>query len=127
MKHFICRKCGNLVATVNYTGKKISCCEERMAELVPGVTEASLEKHTPSLTRRGGVVRVSVGESVGGHPMDKDHSVNWVTLVTDKGNQRKVLNPDDKPEAIFYVGDDERVIKAFAFCNLHGLFVTECE
>lgn len=127
MKHFICKPCGNLVATVNYTGKKLCCCNREMVELVPNVTDASAEKHTPSVKQRGNTVTVYVGEAAGGHPMDKDHSVSWVSLVTDKGNQRKVLNPDEKPEAVFYIGDDERVVKAFAFCNLHGLWVTECK
>ena len=127
MKHFICKPCGNLVATVNYTGKKLSCCGKEMIELTPNVTDASKEKHVPSIKQDGGRVRVYVGEAAGGHPMDRDHSVSWVSLVTDKGNQRKVLNPDEKPEAVFYIGEDERVIKAFAFCNLHGLWVTECK
>ena len=127
MKHFICRPCGNIVATVNYTGKKLSCCHREMEELTPECKQALGDKHTPSLRIDGSRVTVFVGEKVGGHPMDKEHSVEWVSLITDKGNQRKVLDPDARPEATFYIGEDERVIRAFAFCNVHGLFVSECQ
>ena len=127
MKHFICRGCGNLVATVNYTGKKISCCEENMQELTPNVSEASAKKHTPRIEIDGKKVTVFVGEGENAHPMLDEHSVLWVSLVTTEGNQRKVLKPSLEPKAVFYIGENEKVINAFAFCNLHGLWVSKSE
>ena len=122
MKHYVCKSCGNLAAMINDTGRRIGCCGKNMDEVVP-VKEASHEKHTPVLSRQGNTVTVYVGDEANRHPMNADHMVNWVCLVTDKGSQRKLLLPGDEPRAIFYVEDKENVINAFAYCNLHGLWV----
>ncbi len=126
MKHYICRGCGNLVAMVNDTGRRIGCCGSNMNEIVPGAVDASREKHTPVVKEEKGRVTVTVGSGENMHPMTKDHSIGWVCLITNAGTQRKLLPPDGKPEVIFHVGEGEKVIKAFAYCNLHGLWVTEC-
>ena len=125
MKHFVCKHCGNLVATVNYSGRRIGCCGMDMKELVPNAEEFSREKHTPHIEKKGGVVTVSVGNPENRHPMLPEHAVGWICLVTTIGSQRKILRPDGKAEATFYLSEGEEVIKAFAYCNLHGLWVAE--
>ena len=123
MKHYICRFCGNLVAMINDTGKPLGCCSVKMSEVVPNSTEASREKHTPTISRTGNKVTVKVGEGEMAHPMTMEHMVNWVCLVTDKGSQRKNLLPGEAPVAVFYLDDNERVLNAFSYCNLHGLWL----
>ena len=125
MKHFLCKGCGNLIAMVNDSGKRVSCCNEKMDELTPNSREASAEKHKPRLKVAPGKVTVTIGEGENIHPMDKDHSVRWVCLVTNKGSQRKLLMPGEEPKVTFYTDKDEDVIKAFAYCNLHGLWVSD--
>ena len=98
-----------------------------MDELTPNAVEASVEKHTPKIKLRDGKVTVSVGEADNAHPMLPEHAIAWVCLVTTNGSQRKLLRPDGKAEVTFLIDKDERVIKAFAYCNLHGLWVTECK
>lgn len=112
------------MAAVNFTGNPLSCCKSEMNELVPNSVDASKEKHKPIIKQKGNTVTVTVGEADMAHPMSEEHSIYWVCLVTDRGSQRKILNPKDKAEATFYLDGEEKVINAFAYCNLHGLWVS---
>lgn len=125
MKHFMCEKCGTIITTVNFSGNPISCCKEKMEELVPNTKEASVEKHSPRIKVRGKTVTVTVGEDSNMHPQTKEHRVEWVCLVTDHGTQRKMLPEDGEPVVSFGLTDGEKVIKAFAFCNLHGVWMSK--
>lgn len=127
MRHYVCRTCGNLAAMVNDTNRRIGCCGKNMDELTPNAVEFSAEKHTPKIKLSDGKVTVSVGEGDNAHPMLPEHAISWVCLVTTGGSQRKLLRPDGKSEVTFLIDKNERVIKAFAYCNLHGLWVTECK
>ncbi len=127
MRHYVCRSCGNLVAMINDTGRRIGCCSKNMDELTPNAVEAAKEKHAPKIKLADGKVTVSVGDAESAHPMLPEHAVAWVCLITTGGSQRKLLTPDGKAEVTFHIGKDEKVIKAFAYCNVHGLWVTECK
>ena len=54
--------------------------------------------------------------------MTEAHSIEWVSLQTRTGNQRKELRPGDAPEACFYICQEDEVEAVFAYCNLHGLW-----
>ncbi len=123
MKFFKCRHCGQIIAKVEDTKVPVICCGEKMEELVPNSVDAAKEKHVPVIKKEDGKVVVSVGSVP--HPMLPEHFIKWIVLCTDKGNQRKELKPGEKPEATFYIGKDEKVVKAYAYCNLHGLWVGE--
>ena len=127
MKHFVCKKCGNLVAMINDSGIRIHCCGEKTEEVTPSVSDPGREKHTPYISVKNGDVFVKVGSEENAHPMGKDHSISWICLVTTEGSQRKILSPEGKAEAHFALTPNEKVIKAFAYCNLHGLWVSECK
>ncbi len=120
MKHYVCKRCGDLVAMVNGDGKRLACCDCSMEELTPRWEGLGAEKHTPTMEQYGNRVHVWVP-----HPMEREHRVDWICLVTDKGSQRKLLAPGGESFAEFYLDEDERVIKAFAYCNLHGLWVLD--
>lgn len=125
MKHYNCRYCGNLVAMVNDTGRRIGCCGRDMDEITP--TVARTGKHQPIATRKGNGVTVTVGPADERHPMDESHAIGWVCLVTNEGSHRKNLIPDGESEAHFPLSEGEEPIAAFAYCNVHGLFVSECK
>jgi superoxide reductase len=59
--------------------------------------------------------------------MERDHAVNWVCLVTDKGSQRKRLEVGKEPKVTFLTEESEKILGAFAYCNLHGLWVSEVD
>ena len=56
------------------------------------------------------------------HPMVEAHYIEWVSLQTKSGNQRKVLKPGDAPEVCFAISEGDEVETVYAYCNLHGLW-----
>ena len=121
-KFYICPHCGNIAQMVHDAGVNPFCCGQKMVELVPNTAEASGEKHIPAVTVKDGIVEVNVGSV--DHPMLDVHWIEWVQLVTDRGSQRKYLNPGEDPNVKFYLGN-EKPVAVYAYCNLHGLWKTE--
>ncbi len=115
-----CSHCGNIIAFVKKSGASVICCGEKMTELVPGTVDASHEKHVPVYTVDGNTVHVKVGAAE--HPMLPEHFIEWISIQTKQGNQRKELRPNDKPEACFALCDGDEVEAVYAYCNLHGLW-----
>ena len=120
MKFYRCKHCGQIGAVVKATGAKLVCCGDEMEELVPGMVDASVEKHVPEFEVVGNTVHVKVGSVE--HPMIDAHYIEWVAIQTKFGNQRKALKPGDKPEVCFKLCDGDEVIAVLAYCNLHGLW-----
>ena len=119
-KFYICEHCGNIIAKVKDSGVPVVCCGEPMKEIVPGAKDAAVEKHVPVYTVDGNCVSVVVGSVE--HPMQPEHFIEWISLQTKQGNQRKVLKPGDKPMACFAICDGDEVEAVYAYCNLHGLW-----
>lgn len=120
MKFYRCEHCGNIVTFLNNTGVPVMCCGQKMTELVPGTVDASVEKHVPVYTVEGGVVTVTVGAVE--HPMLPEHHIEWVSIHTREGNQRKGLRPGEKPTVSFALCEGDEVLAVYAYCNLHGLW-----
>ena len=121
-KFYICRHCGNLIGMINDSGVPVVCCGEKMEALIPNTVEASGEKHIPVVSVEDGTVKVNVGSA--DHPMLPEHYIEWIYLQTENGGQRISLKPGDAPSASFCVGNEDPVA-VYAYCNLHGLWMTE--
>ena len=121
-KFYICRHCGNQVGMIKDAGVPLVCCGEKMEELVPNTVEASGEKHLPVVTVDGDVLRVNVGAV--DHPMIPEHFIEWIYVKTERGGRRRSLKPGEAPNLTFRLGDD-RPVAVYAYCNLHGLWMTE--
>ena len=119
-KFLICEHCGNIVAVVEESGVPDMCCGEARKEIIPGTVDASREKHVPTYTVEGNKVVVKVGEVE--HPMQEEHYIEWVSIQTKFGNQRKALKPNEKPEVCFLICDGDEIEAVYAYCNLHGLW-----
>lgn len=119
-KFYICKHCGNIIAMVKNAGVPVMCCGQKMTEIIPGTVEASHEKHIPVYEVKDGKVYVTVGSVP--HPMSEEHSIEWISLQTRQGNQRKQLKPDGEPAACFAICDGDEVEAVYAYCNLHGLW-----
>lgn len=119
-KFYICEHCGNIIAKVKDAGVPVMCCGQKMTELVPGTVDAAVEKHVPEYTVDGNKVVVKVGAVE--HPMTEDHLIEWVSLQTKQGNQRKALAAGAAPEVCFRICDGDEVEAVYAYCNLHGLW-----
>ena len=121
-KFYICKHCGNLVGSIDQNGAPMSCCGEKMGELIPNSVEASAEKHIPDVKVSGNEVVVQVGSVL--HPMEEGHSIKFIYIETELGGQRKACKIGGEPKASFGVIDD-KPIAVYTYCNLHGLWKTE--
>lgn len=119
-KFYVCSHCGNIIAYVKDAGVPVMCCGQKMQELVPGTVEASGEKHIPVYTVENNVVHVTVGSVE--HPMLPEHYIEWISIHTTAGNQRKCLEPGAAPKADFALLPGEEVVAVYAYCNLHSLW-----
>ena len=62
MKFYICKTCGKIIAIVKETAVPTMCCGQKMEEIVPGTTDAAVEKHVPVFEIKDQKVFVTVGE-----------------------------------------------------------------
>ena len=120
MKFYICEHCGSIVAMVRDRGVPVVCCGQKMTEIVPGTTEASVEKHIPVYEIRDNKLYVTVGSAE--HPMLPEHYIEWIAVETSNGNQRKPLKPGEPPKAVFALNEGDEVLAVYAYCNLHSLW-----
>jgi len=91
-------------------------------ELVANTTDGAYEKHVPVIVQRDeDTIAVAVGEVE--HPMMEAHYIEWILLETVSGFQIHYLKPGMKPVAYFKV--IEKVVAAYEYCNLHGLWKAE--
>ena len=120
MKFYICERCGNIIAMVKSSGVPVMCCGQAMTEIIPGTADASLEKHVPVFEVKDNKVFVTVGAAP--HPMLPQHYIEWVSLQTKFGNQRKALHPGEEPKVCFSLCEGDEVEAVYAYCNLHSLW-----
>jgi superoxide reductase len=105
---------------IHASGVQMICCGDPMTEVVPNTTDAAQEKHVPVIGVDGNKVTVDIGSVP--HPMTPEHHIAWVYLETEKGGQRKCLPVDGAPQISFSLTADDKVVAAYAYCNLHGLW-----
>ncbi len=120
MKFYICKGCGKIIAIVKDSACPTKCCGEAMQEIIPGTTDAAVEKHVPVLEVKDNKAYVTVGEVI--HPMTEAHFIEWIAIETKNGNQRKTLTPTDEPKAVFPLLEGDEVLAVYAYCNLHSLW-----
>lgn len=120
MKFYRCDHCGNIVTFLHAAGVPVMCCGQKMTELLPGTTDASLEKHVPAVEIKGGKVYVQVGSVE--HPMLPEHYIQWIALETNLGSQIRYLQAGQAPKAEFVLADGEEMVAVYEYCNLHGLW-----
>ena len=120
MKLYKCEICGNIISPVKESGVPVMCCGRKMEELVPGTSDGAAEKHVPVMKQDGNKVVVEIGSVE--HPMVDAHYIEWIILETEKGVQRRNLNPGEAPKAEFILAEDDKVVAAYEYCNLHGFW-----
>lgn len=114
MKVYQCEKCKKTIIT------KDEVKLDGWVELVPCSTDAAQEKHVPVVTKKCKQVKVDVGSVV--HPMSEEHFIEWVAIETVQGYQVKYLKAGDLPVCSFSLADGDALVRAYAYCNLHGLW-----
>lgn len=115
-----CLKCGAIVKVIedcNCDDCGIKCCGEQMKELRVNSTDGVTEKHKPTYKFDNDKLVVTVN-----HVMDSDHYIEWICLVTD--NKEEYICLKKEPKAIFNKVTNGKI---YAYCNKHGLWVTDIE
>ena len=100
-------------ATVVVNGKEVKATKV-------GSVDAAKEKHVPVVEISGQTVTVKVGSVT--HPMTPEHHIAWIALRTEKGFQFKEIPVDGAPEAVFSLVEGDKVVEAYEYCNLHGVW-----
>lgn len=120
LRYYYCRQCGKIIAMIKDSGAPTVCCGEAMRELIPGTGDGSGEKHVPVIEMRKNFVTVKVGAEE--HPMTEEHYIEWISIFTNQGIQHKNLSPGLPPSAIFAISYGEKIMAAYAYCNIHKLW-----
>lgn len=123
IKVYQCEQCGNMFDVVIDGNVNPACCGQPMKLLEANTTDAAGEKHVPVIEQDGNNVTVKVGSEA--HPMTEEHLIQFIILETENGVQRVNLTAKDEPEAKFVLRDGDKVVAAYEFCNLHGLWKAE--
>jgi len=113
-----CKVCGNIVEVVHASGGELVCCGQPMEIQQEKDNDEGTEKHRPIIEKSTAGVIVRVGSAP--HPMESEHYIEWIEIITEHRVYRKALEPGVEPVAEFSV--DAINISARAYCNLHGLW-----
>jgi superoxide reductase len=113
-----CNVCGNIVEMTHSGVGELVCCGAPMELKNEATEDEGREKHKPTVEKTDIGVIVRVGEVA--HPMQSEHYIEWIEVVTEHRTYRKFLNPGDEPMAEFCL--EAQHITARAYCNVHGLW-----
>lgn len=113
-----CNVCGNIVEMVHAGAGEMVCCGQIMEIQQEKDADEGTEKHRPIIEKTSAGVTVRVGSTP--HPMESEHYIEWIEIITEHRVYRKHLEPNMEPLAQFSV---EAVnISARAYCNKHELW-----
>lgn len=117
-----CPICGNIVQILNEGDGNLVCCGKEM-ELMPIQYDTNElgEKHTPKVEIKDGKKYVSVI----GHPMTKEHYIQFIETYTKDKNELhlKFFYPDEVPEMKVGVNvGTNQDFNSIEFCNIHNLW-----
>lgn len=122
LKIFKCEVCGKVLEVVNPGSPDLTCCETIMTEMEAKTTDAGSEKHVPVMESAGDDLAVKVGSVP--HPMEAEHYITWVQIISGGEERRIFLKPGQEPRAIFRAVA-ESAAEARVYCNIHGLWKSE--
>ena len=93
-------------------------------EVIP-LKEDAGEKHVPVFRASGDKLRVKVGSNP--HPMLDNHYIEYVVVETNFNIYAHYFKPGDEAEVSFKLKGKEKVKAVYAYCNIHGLYVSTKE
>ena len=114
-----CNVCGNMTEVIHGGDGELVCCGVAMELQVERTEEERIEKHKPVVERVSGGIVVQVGSVP--HPMESEHYIEWIEVITEHRTYRKRLGPGKSPEAEFLFEAEHFQVRAY--CNLHGLWI----
>ncbi|PIT97323.1 desulfoferrodoxin [Candidatus Berkelbacteria bacterium CG10_big_fil_rev_8_21_14_0_10_41_12] len=113
-----CNICGNIIEVVHASYGELVCCGKPMELQKEKTDEANLTaKHRPVIEKTKDGLLIKVGSVP--HPMEKEHHIEWIEVLSGDKTYRQTLKPGGKPEAIFCLKEAR---SARIYCNIHGLW-----
>ncbi len=113
-----CPVCGNIVEVAHVGGGELVCCQKPMIAMPELNHDAGEEKHVPVITPVENGVKVHIGSI--DHPMQEDHYIERIEVITERKVYKVFLQVSDTPEVIFPIVQEE-ITTVRTYCNLHGL------
>lgn len=124
LKFYRCNTCGNLLLTMIDPNVTPTCCGTSMEILMSNRSTEGAEKHIPIIEVNGNTTTVKVGMQP--HPMSTEHRVEWVALTNGERLEIQKLGSSSVPVATFTdMEQGDGKLKAYSFCNIHGLWSSE--
>lgn len=124
-----CSVCGNIVVKLNDSGMVPWCCGRAMEKIELNTEDDVVEKHEPDWEMDGCKLKIKIGSLP--HPMEDMHYIQWIFVKTDIGFHVRFLSANDDPKVCFTLCKKEKPEYIYAYCNVHGLWVSridiECE
>ena len=111
---------GELAVALLNAGSQTAFGAEPITEVIPGTTDAAVEKHVPVASVDGNKVAVTVGSVE--HPMTPAHYIEWIAIKTKRGVAIRTLEPETPPKAEFTLEEGDELVDVYAYCNLHSLW-----
>lgn len=97
------------------------CCGQKMEIVTPSSDEQFADKHVPVIYRFDNKVEINVGKTA--HPMTTDHHIEFIILETTRGFYLKKMRiVTGLATAKFILVPYEKVIAAYSWCNIHGMY-----
>ena len=118
MEVYKCDICGNIVEVLHAGAGGLVCCGQPMKLQAEKTEDQGKEKHVPVVEKVESGKKVKVGSIP--HPMEENHYIEWIEIVTDSVIQRKYLKPGEAPEAQFEVAGEVTLVREY--CSVHGLW-----
>lgn len=106
---YVCPVCGNVIHSLGEGS--FTCCG---ITLPVQEAEESDEPHLLQLQQIENEYYITLN-----HPMEKDHYISFLALISPDQIQFKKLYPEQSPEARFAITGSGVL---YAYCNQHGLF-----
>ncbi len=114
-----CGICGNIVDVLYAGAGELVCCGQPMNLLEEKTKDEGQEKHVPVAEKTEKGINVRVGSVQ--HPMEEEHHIQWIQVISGSKSYRKFLKPGDAPEAEFdTILESSDTVRAY--CNVHGLW-----
>ncbi len=123
LKFYRCNNCGNLFLTMIDPNVTPTCCGSSMEILEANKIHEGAEKHIPIIEINDSEVVVKVG--IQAHPMSPEHRIEWIALTDGSRVVIQRLGLTSEPVAKFANMKHNGKLRAYSFCNIHGLWSSE--
>ncbi|MBD3426671.1 MAG: desulfoferrodoxin FeS4 iron-binding domain-containing protein [Candidatus Omnitrophica bacterium] len=130
---YYCEVCGHVVEIAKEGAPSLVCCEKPMVKLEAKTEDKGQEKHVPVVSETGkedvscascgeGSVCIEVKIGSEPHPMEEDHYIKFIEVLTQDKVMRYELKPGDNPQAHFCCVSKGDIVEVREFCNVHMLW-----